>query len=125
MTTNVIGETDMTKTNDELKQELAEISKMMRDLSDHNRNDERNSFVPRVHELRDKLIDWGFRAGEPVERRTGRGWEEDTILEVEGDKFHFRTMILPPEMIRRPKKPQLTVQLTATIEEYEQISLFG
>lgn len=120
MTMKMIGESEMNKSNDELKQELAEISKMMDDLGEHNRNDERNSFVPRVLELRDELIDWGFRAGEPVERRTGRGWEEDTILEVEGDKFHFRTMILPPEMIRFPIKKQPVVKE----KEFEQISLF-
>ncbi len=124
MTIKAIGEIPMKKTNDELIEEYREISKMMRDLSEHKRYDERNSFVPRVIELRDKLIDWGFRAGETVERRTGRGWEEDTILEVEGDKFHFRTMILPPEYLRYSEKNKMKVQVTATTTEYEQISLF-
>lgn len=124
MTMKMIGETDVKKTNEELLEEYHEIAKMMKDLRENNRYREHEMFLPRRLELSEELIDWGFRRGQEVERRTGRGWEEDVILEVEGSKIHFRTMILPPEMIRRPEKNQSAVQVTATTEEYEQISLF-
>lgn len=120
MTIKAIGEIPMKKTNDELIEEYHEIGRMMKDLIEHTRYREHEMLLPRRLELSEKLIDWGFRAGDTVERRTGRGWEEDVIQEVDGDKFYFRTMILPPAMIRRPMK-----NLTIVEEmEFEQISLF-
>lgn len=110
----------MTKTNDEFLREYHEIKSMMKDLLENNRYREHEVLLPRLRELCDELIDWGFKAGEKVERKTGRGWEEDIILKVEGSKFHFRTMIVPPAMIRRPIKNLPVVQVT----EFEQISLF-
>ncbi|MGB6407405.1 MAG: hypothetical protein WBF39_08005 [Planococcus donghaensis] len=105
--------------NEELIREYREISKLMKELATSGKLEERNKYVPRMTELSDQ-IDWGYRKGDPVERKTGRGWEEDIIQAVRGSEIHFRTMILPPAMIRRPIKKQ-----KAIIERtFEQISLF-
>ena len=106
--------------NEELIREYREISKVMKELAASGKLEERNQYVPRIKDLSDQ-IDWGYRKGDPVERKTGRGWEEDIIQEVRGSEIHFRTMILPPAMIRRPLKNK-----DKKIEkDYEQISLFG
>lgn len=106
--------------NEELIREYREISKLMKELIASGNLKERNQYVPRITEL-SKQIDWGYRKGDPVERKTGRGWEEDVIQEVRGSEIHFRTMILPPAMIRRPIKNRDK----KNSRDYEQISLFG
>lgn len=110
----------MTITNEELLEEYREIATMMKDLLEQNRYREHEMLLPRRLELSEELIDWGFRPGQEVERRTGRGWEVDVIQEIEGSKIHFRTMILPPSMVRTPIKNQVVIEQ----RENEQISLF-
>ncbi|WP_404337921.1 hypothetical protein [Planococcus rifietoensis] len=106
--------------NEELIREYRETSKLMKELAASGNLEERNLYVPRMTELSNQ-IDWGYRKGDLVERKTGRGWEEDVIQEVRGSEIHFRTMILPPAMIRRPIKNQKTIiEMT-----FEQISLFS
>jgi|SRR5690606_17793247 len=109
----------MNKTNQEMIQEYNELSKKMKELENQDRLQERNSYVPRIQDL-SEVIDWGYSMGEAIERRTGRGWEEDVIQKIEGAKIFFRTVILPPQLIRRPiknKKQEIE-------KEWEQISLF-
>lgn len=101
----------MNESNQTLIREYKEISRKMRELTDTEKLSERNSYVPRIHEL-NELIDWGYRAGERVERITGRGWERDTIIKVESSVIYFRTIQLPPAMVRTAE------------EKYEQVSLF-
>lgn len=60
----------------------------------------RNELVSRIHEL-NQIIEWGFIKGEEVERRTGRGWERDTILHIEANEFKFRTVVLPHQLVRK------------------------
>ena len=105
--------------NEELIREYREISKLMKELAASEKLGERNQYVPRITELSDQ-IDWGYRKGEPVERKTGRGWEEDIIQEVRGSEIHFRTMILPPAMIRRPIKHLKEIEYVG----FEQFTLF-
>lgn len=106
--------------NEELIREYRETSKLMKVLAASGKLEERNQYVPRITELSEQ-IDWGYRKGDPVERKTGRGWEEDVIQEVRGSEIHFRTMILPPAMIRRPIKNRDK----KNAKDYEQISLFS
>lgn len=94
----------MEKTNEELIREYKETSRYMAFLSEKGKYAERNAFVPRIHEL-NNLIDWGIRKGDKVERRTGRGWEVDVVLDVKGSEIHFRTMIVPPSFVRPFESP--------------------
>lgn len=115
----------MKKSNQELIAEYHETSKKMRELADAGKLEERNSYLPRIQEL-NTLIDWGFKAGDTVERRTGRGWERDTILEVENASFHFRTMIMPPLLLRKvvEKCEKVSKEAKSKKVRYEQVSLF-
>lgn len=98
----------------DLKQEYKELVQQMRALADEDRLNERNALLPRIKELQEQ-IDWGFQKREVVERRTGRGWEEDVILDIEDNQYRFRTVILPPQMIRKKQAKQ---------EKPEQLTLF-
>lgn len=94
--------TTIIKTNEELISEFNELSARSSKLFKEHKFDERNKLVEPLRYLA-TIIDWGYKVGEVVERRTGRGWETDRILAIENDRFTFRTIHISHHLIRKPQ----------------------
>lgn len=87
-------------TNAQLIAEYKELSHRIKEYMQQDRLAETRKLTPRIQELY-RIIDWGYRVGEEVERWAGKTWQRDTIISIKGNEFKFRSVILPHQLIRK------------------------
>ena len=99
-------------TNEQIIKEIDRLGKEIRRLYEENNLKERNELVEKRIELKRKA-DYGYRVGDVVEYRHGRGWKKDKIVAI-SDTWHisFKTYNTDVHSIR-------TVQ-----EKHEQTDIF-
>lgn len=86
--------------NEDLLDEETMIKTKYYQFLRHDMLDEANKLVPH-NQILAGLINYGYRKGEKVHRRTSTMWIEDTILEVDGNCLMFRSVNVPPSLVRK------------------------
>ena len=75
-------------TNEQIIAEIDRLRNEIQRLYKENKLKERNELVEKRNELKRKA-DYGYRIGDVVEYRHGRGWKEDKIIAI-SDGWHIR-----------------------------------
>lgn len=107
-TTTSIEEPTNGETNTKL-QEYEALMKRIQDEYDYDfkgkrtkeENDARNELVQQGWKLAEEVPHWGYDVGEVVERRHGRGWKRDTILEIDKGQIEFKSISIPYTSLRK------------------------